>query len=122
MSEVLYRCENPACPLGSLKQPGLFTGGITANQVFVLTGRPEDTLEEGEDFGEGFCPTCGVEGEKEGVHEELPEGDDPYDDLHQLVAARVADPADKLTADTAQDELHVLVAGREGEGDDDAQA
>lgn len=115
--EALYRCENAACPLGSLQQHGYFTGGITAEQVSVMTGQPVDSLADGKDFGEGFCPNCATRGKKDGVHETLPKGKDPYDDLHQQIAERVSDPNDKLTMETSQDALEALVAERE-EGSD----
>lgn len=59
-----YRCENPACTLGARGVPGHFTGGITAHQVNVLTGKPVDQLDPAE-FGEGVCPNCGERGAKE---------------------------------------------------------
>lgn len=58
----LYRCENPACTLGTVGNPGRFSGGITAAQVNVLTGRPVESLEKGADYGDGFCPNCGKQG------------------------------------------------------------
>lgn len=58
----LYRCENPACTLGTVANPGRFTGGITSEQVNVLTGRPVESLKKGEDYGDGFCPNCGQQG------------------------------------------------------------
>lgn len=65
MSNTVYRCENKACTLGTRGQPGYFTGGITADQVTVLTGKPAEHLEKDKDFGEGFCPNCGERGKKE---------------------------------------------------------
>ena len=58
-----YLCTNPACVLGHVSQPGRFTGGITAEQVTLLTGKPADDLVKGEDFGEGVCPNCGTKGQ-----------------------------------------------------------
>lgn len=49
----LYECHNKACTLGSVANPGQFTGGITEDQVRALTGDPEAP------FGEGYCPNCG---------------------------------------------------------------
>ena len=49
----LYRCENPACSLGAVGAPGHFTGGITYDQAYMLTGNPESV------YGEGVCPNCG---------------------------------------------------------------
>jgi uncharacterized Zn finger protein (UPF0148 family) len=100
-----------------LQQPGHFTGGVTAEQVSAVTGKPLDSLVEDKDFGTGFCPNCGTKGKKDGVHETLPKGKDPYDDLHQQIAERVEDPSDKLTMETSQDALEALVAERE-EGND----
>jgi hypothetical protein len=60
----LYVCKNiPACALGTPNQFGRFTGGMTADQKHLLTGHPLEALVEGEDYGEGFCPQCGEEGE-----------------------------------------------------------
>ena len=59
-----YTCKNPACPLGSVGQPGYFSGGISKEQVNILTGQPVDDLKSGEDFGPGFCPNCGQKGEE----------------------------------------------------------
>jgi hypothetical protein len=57
-----YECHNKACTLGSRFQPGLFTGGITADGVALITGQPASMLEKGKDYGEGFCPNCGEQG------------------------------------------------------------
>ena len=59
-----YRCTNEACVLGSRVSPGLFTGGITDEQVTLLTGRPTAELKKGQDYGDGFCPNCGEKGEE----------------------------------------------------------
>ena len=59
-----YRCTNEACVLGSRVAPGLFTGGITDEQVTLLTGRPTAELKKGTDYGDGFCPNCGLKGEE----------------------------------------------------------
>jgi hypothetical protein len=45
-----------------------FTDGAEAANVVNLTGKPEESLVEGEDFGEGVCPNCGEKGEEVGVH------------------------------------------------------
>lgn len=60
---TLHVCKNPACALGSLEQLGRFTGGITAEQKHMLTGRPLESLVEGTDYGEGVCTNCGQPGE-----------------------------------------------------------
>jgi hypothetical protein len=54
-----YQCDNPACSLGAVGQPGLFTGGATKEQVHILTGNPEP-----EDHGAGVCPNCGQKGKE----------------------------------------------------------
>ena len=59
-----YECHNPACVLGTVGQPGRFTGGITKEQVNLLTGAPADALEKGKDYGDGICPNCGTKGEE----------------------------------------------------------
>jgi len=57
-----FLCETPACTLGTAGNPGRFTGGITKDQLNVLTGAPIDQMKSGEHFGAGFCPNCGVQG------------------------------------------------------------
>ena len=59
-----YHCTNPACALGTTGNPGRFTGGITKEQVHLLTGKPADSLKSGEDYGAGFCPNCGAQGQE----------------------------------------------------------
>lgn len=46
-----------------------FTDGASAEGVNLLTGKPVESLEEGEDFGEGVCPNCGNKGEDIGTHD-----------------------------------------------------
>lgn len=55
-----YLCKNPACTLGTVGEPGRFSGGITKEQVTVLTGDPDP-----KDHGAGYCPNCGKKGEAE---------------------------------------------------------
>lgn len=58
-----YLCMNKSCSLGSAGkswQPGRFTGGITKEQVTLLTGDPEP-----KDHGQGVCPNCGEPGKEE---------------------------------------------------------
>lgn len=57
-----YECHNPACVLGTVENPGRFTGGITKEALNVLTGKPVDDMKSGEDYGPGFCPNCGQKG------------------------------------------------------------
>jgi len=63
MSKI-YECENPACSLGVVGAPGRFSGGISKEQVNLLTGAPVDALQSGKDFGPGICPNCGKEGKE----------------------------------------------------------
>lgn len=53
---TLYVCKNPRCELGTLGQLGRFTSGLTAEARSLKTGEPVETLIEGKDYGEGFCP------------------------------------------------------------------
>lgn len=71
MSEKLYECENSKCSLGSASEPGHFTGGITAEQANMLTGKPVETMVEGTDYGEGVCPNCATPGIEAGTHESV---------------------------------------------------
>lgn len=108
---TLYRCDNPACTLGTRGAPGSFTAGISAYSVHVLTGKPVESLVDGQDYGDGICPNCGTAGTPDGVHKTIPDGGDPHTDAHQAVAARVADPSDPLDAAGAQAALVELVGG-----------
>lgn len=54
-----YRCENPACSLGAVGQPGVFTAGASKEFVTMLTGDPEP-----EHHGRGVCPNCGKPGKE----------------------------------------------------------
>ncbi len=60
---TLYECTNPACSLGTVGNPGRFTGGITKEQVTLLTGKPAEHLEPGE-HGNGVCPNCAKPGKE----------------------------------------------------------
>lgn len=107
---VVYECRNKACTLGSPKQPGRFTGGITAQQATNISGDPDAV------HGDGVCPNCGVKGSPTKERHVSVKGTDPHQKLHDRVAARVADPADKLDADGAQAALLDLIgkAGSRG--------
>jgi hypothetical protein len=59
MAKTTYRCENPACSLGAVGHPGLFTGGATKEFVTLLTGDPDPR-----DHGPGVCPNCGKPGKE----------------------------------------------------------
>lgn len=63
----LYQCTNSSCTLGSREDKGLFTGGISKEQVTILTGNPDPPKEE---YGKGVCPNCGKAG-----REVEPQGD-----------------------------------------------
>ena len=58
---TLFKCTNEACTLGSRVTPGLFSGGITAEQLHVITARPVEQIGKGE-HGKGVCPNCGTAG------------------------------------------------------------
>jgi len=133
MGEIaqVYYCVNPACVLGSRKDPGRFTGGITAEQLNVLTGDPVEGFVEGTDYGEGFCPTCGQMGEAvqpnkdegdPGTHEFRDDKVDPMQDLHNKVAAEVADPEKETTAETAQARVEELIYKRIAKAEDPVAA
>ena len=55
MSKV-YECGNQACSLGTVGNPGRFTGGISKEGAFVLTGNQDA------EHGPGYCPNCGKKG------------------------------------------------------------
>lgn len=61
MAPKMYRCENPACSLGAVGQPGLFTGGATKEFVTLLTG---DQDPDKDSYGHGVCPNCGKPGKE----------------------------------------------------------
>lgn len=54
-----YLCSNPACSLGAVGESGHFTGGITKDQVTLLTGDPDP-----KNHGSGVCPNCGKPGKE----------------------------------------------------------
>lgn len=123
---TVYECHNKACSLGSRVDPGRFTGGISAATKNLLTGAPVESMVEGEDFGEGVCGTCGEPGTPTDEEHVSVKGNDPYDEFHKEVEARVADPDDSLTARGAQAAFKQLVNNAErddasgAEGDNDA--
>jgi hypothetical protein len=55
----LYECSNPACSLGTVGNPGKFSGGATKQHITTLTGEPEP-----ENYGDGVCPNCGKAGKE----------------------------------------------------------
>lgn len=107
----VYECHNSACPLGSRKDPGRFTGGITAEALNLKTGEPlEHIIAEGK-FGEGYCPECGEKATPEEPNEETgktgyhdfstADNADPYQELHEAVVADItAAVADRLNDDS----------------------
>lgn len=99
---TVYECRNKACALGSMRSPGRFTGGITAEQATNLSGDPAAP------HGAGVCPNCGVKGAATRERHESVKGRDPHAKLHAKVAARVADPDDELDAAGAQAALLAL--------------
>ena len=58
MASKTFECQNPACSLGTVGNPGRFTGGITRDQATMLTGDPEA------EHGAGVCPNCGKKGKE----------------------------------------------------------
>ena len=56
--DTLYECTNQACTLGSRKDPGRFTGGLTQEHAVNISGDPEA------EYGEGICPNCGEKGKE----------------------------------------------------------
>jgi hypothetical protein len=110
---TVYQCHNKACPLGSLKDPGHFTAGITAAQRNVLYGDPVENMVEGVDFGEGICPTCGEKGTPTDIVHESLVGDDPYQALHDEVALQVQNESNTdVTTDNAQAKFESLVGDK----------
>lgn len=57
-TKKFYVCRNTACTLGTAKEPGRFTGGISKEQALMLTGDPEAK------HGAGICPNCGQAGKE----------------------------------------------------------
>lgn len=106
----MYRCDNVACTVGPRSEPGYFTGGITADQVHKLTGRPVEELVDGVDYGEGICPNCATKATATKEKHESLQGEDPHQHHHDAIAARVANPEDPLTVEDAQAALEELVA------------
>lgn len=109
----VYECRSKTCLLGSRTSPGRFTGGMTPENLNLLFGTPgEECTEENEGtlWGEGVCPSCGEVAKDTGDEHVSNIGDDPYQDLHDEVGARVLDDSDPLTKDDAQVTLKELVA------------
>jgi len=112
---TIYECVNESCVLGSRKSPGSFTGGMSSAQRNLLYGDPEESMVEGEHYGDGVCPACGELGEvTDNEHVVVEKAGDPFQDLHDKVAGEVADPTNTaVTADTAQARLIQLVNERQ---------
>lgn len=114
VSNQVYECHNPQCPLGSRKDPGRFTGGITEAQLETIYGTTteEERTAENVGWGEGHCPNCGqkgtpvtVDGEPL-IHESLV-GEDPNQDLHEEVHGLVLNK--EINPEDAQEALETLV-------------
>lgn len=96
-SAMIYHCPNKTgCDLGSRGEMGSFTGGMSAEMKERLTGEPKDTLKEGEDFGEGFCPNCGTKGIPTGEEHTSHEGEDPLAEVHKEADASVRSEIDNV--------------------------
>jgi hypothetical protein len=57
-SKKIYECTNASCTLGSRKDPGRFSGGITQEQATAFLGDPDAP------HGDGYCPNCGEKGKE----------------------------------------------------------
>lgn len=111
-----YECNNPSCSLGAVGHPGHFTGGITPASLNVLTGQPVESFgeeTEGEEWGEGVCPNCGQKGTLTDEPHIVTDNTDPYQHLHDQVAARIADPDDPITKRTAQSTVEAMITAEE---------
>src|SRR3954469_22380226 len=102
MDVTVYECRNSSCSLGSRKDAGRFSGGASQQLVMTITGDPNAK------YGDGVCPSCAEPGKKVGT-DTLAKGKDPYQPLHDEIAARVADPNDELDKDNAQAALHAMI-------------
>lgn len=90
----VYECRNKACSLGTVGQPGHFTGGISPLGIELLTGNREAPS------GEGYCPNCGANGTPTKARFVPVERSDPHAEIHEEVAALVV--AGKLDRAQAQ--------------------
>lgn len=113
----VYLCHNPACGLGSRKDPGRFTGGITAEALHIKTGEPLEVIIAEAKFGDGYCVECGEPGTpaepnevtgETGFHDfATGQNSDPYQDIHDqvdadlrgAVDAKLGDPSDSSVTD-----------------------
>lgn len=92
---TVYTCHNKACSLGSLKDPGHFTSGMTPERKNLLTGDPVEGMVEGKDYGEGVCPNCGEKGTATKQQHESLVGSDPNQNHHDIVQAEVLAETDE---------------------------
>lgn len=60
--KALYYCETDDMN---------FTDGAEKENIVILTGKPEESLVEGEDYGDGICPNCGRQGQEIGTFESV---------------------------------------------------
>jgi hypothetical protein len=107
----LYECTNESCILGVQENPGYFSGGITATQANLKTGKAEDEMEEGKDYGEGVCPECGTPGTELGELVTL-EGEDEFEGRHEeagaAAEAQLAELREKHTTGEVSDEDYAM--------------
>ena len=61
VSKKLYVCDNCRPPLH-------FTDGADQQDIANKTGKPFESMVEGQDFGQGVCPNCGAVAKEDGVH------------------------------------------------------
>jgi hypothetical protein len=111
MMAKLYECTNEECILGVKENPGYFTGGITAAQNSMKTGKSEEEMEEGKDYGEGVCPECGKPGE---VVEEFVGliGEDEFEGRHEeagaAAEAKIAELKERHSEGQVSDEDYAI--------------
>lgn len=111
----VFECHNPACTLGSRKEPGRFTNGMTEAGLELIYGTTteEQREEEGVGVGTGYCPNCGALGtpatddEGEPLEHVSLVGDDPNQSLHDEVNAKVLN--EEIAPEDAQAHLEQLV-------------
>jgi hypothetical protein len=107
----IYECTNEVCILGIQENPGYFTGGITATQANLKTGKAEDEMEEGKDYGEGVCPECGTPGRAVGEFVGLI-GEDEFEGRHEeagaVAEAKIAELKERYAEGSISDEDYAM--------------
>lgn len=68
----------------------------------TITGDPNA------EHGDGVCPSCAEPGVEAGT-DTLAQGHDPYQPIHDEIAALVEDPNDDLDKDNAQAALEAMI-------------